>query len=263
MNVIIVPIYKRIPLAVKCLTRLIEQGKRLNFDMLIVGTNEDLEQLPNNCIKVIHDNPVADKLNFALSKCKEYSKVMIWGSDNLANDKAIERLFKSRAKVVGYDSIYFHSIKTKKWSKYTSNGMTIGVGRTYSKSLLEQLDYRLYDEGLERGLDTNARKKYDKETILKLGDDWVLDVKFEQNITSHAIVDLGEECEAIEGLDFSDLIPSEREQVKFKQQPKKQQPKKTKIKVIEPFAGLEVGTTKHVLPYIAKELLKRNLIEIV
>jgi hypothetical protein len=247
MNVLIIPIYKRIPLALRCINRLLEQSKRLNFDIVLVGVNEDLKQLPDECIKLEHDNPVSDKLNFALKHCKEYDKVMIWGSDNFASDSAIDRLFKSKAKIVGFDKIYFHSVKTGKWSQFQNKGMSIGVGRTYKKSFLKTLDYNLYDDGLNIGLDSNARQKYDKETILKLGNDWLLDVKFEQNIT---------------GLDFSDLVPTEKETVGFKNA-RKSVRKVVYIEVIKPFAGMKEGVRKRIPLSIAKTLIERNLIKIV
>jgi len=261
MNVIIIPIYKRIPLALRCVNRLLEQSKRLDFDIVLVGVKEDLNQLPNECIKLEHDNPVSDKLNFALKHCKEYDKVMIWGSDNFASDSAIDRLFKSKAKIVGFDKIYFHSVKTGKWSQFQNKGMSIGVGRTYKKSFLKTLDYNLYDDGLNRGLDSNARQKYDKETILKLGNDWLLDVKFEQNITAHNIVDLGEECEPIEELDFSDLEPTDKETVGFKNA-RKSIKKVVFIEVIKPFAGMKEGVRKRIPLSIAKTLIERNLIKV-
>ena len=262
MNVVIIPIYKRVPLALRCVNRLLEQSKRIDFDVVLVGVKDDLKHFSNDCIKLEHDNPVSNKLNYALQHCKDYDKVMIWGSDNFASDNAINRLFKSKSKVVGYDSIYFHSVKTGKWSRFKQKSMTIGVGRTYKKSVLQALDYKLYDEGLNKGLDSNARQKYDKETVLKLGNNWILDVKFEQNITAHNIVDLGEECEPIKELDFSDLVPTEKEQVGFKNA-RKTIKKLVFIEVIKPFAGMDKGIEKRIPLRVAKTLIERNLVKIV
>jgi len=264
MKVVIVPIYKRIELAKLCISRLVEQGENLGFDVMIVGTKSDLDKLPEGCIKVYHDNPVSDKLNHALSHCKDYSKVMIWGSDNFASDLAIERLFKSRSKIVGYDSIYFHRVKDGKWSIWSTDKMTIGVGRTYSKKALEAVDYKLYDKGLNKGLDNNARKKYDKETTLKLGDDWLIDVKYSSNITNHNIVDLGEECNPVGDIDFSELVETtEKPMVKHKAIAFKPIEKElVTIETIKDFSGMKKGTVKRIPKRIANNLEKRKLIKI-
>jgi hypothetical protein len=211
-SIFIIPIYKRIELAKMCVERLIEQGNRLNFEVAIIGVLEDVEQI--KCVNKIITNfdfTVAEKLNIAISHYSpNYKKTTIWGSDNFASDKAIEKLLNSKKSIVGFDKIYFYSTHDKKSYLWKSNKMTIGVGRTYQKSVLEKYNFKLYDDNLNRGLDTNAWNKYKKdykETFLKIGKDWILDVKHEQNITSHDIFKVCEEVEKVWNISFDHLIP--------------------------------------------------------
>ncbi len=226
--IFIIPIFKRIELATMCIHRLKNQSKTLNFDICIIGSEEDLENF-DDVIKINKDGHVSDKLNLAIkTHSPNYEKTVIWGSDNFANDKVIERLLKSKSDVVGFDKIYFHSTHNRKSYIWNGQNMTIGVGRSYKREVLEKYDYKIYPNGVSRGLDTASNNLYKndfKETVLKLGKDWILDVKHEQNITSHIILKSCQEVGAVWDIDFSHLVPKDDKNVNQPKQEKQEAPK--------------------------------------
>jgi len=203
--VFIIPVYKRLELTRLCVTRLAEKGKQLGFDVLCVGDKEAKEYCKGAKFYECENDPLSDKLNFALSKCKKYDRVVIWGSDNFATDEVLKPLIESEKDVIGYDSIYFYSNRTKKASLYTTNKMTIGVGRSYSREVLKHFDYELYRLKQNSGLDSLAHSLYStvfKENVLELKDGYLLDVKHEMNITNPLIVNIGKEVKPF----WNDLI---------------------------------------------------------
>ena len=259
--VFVIPIYKRIELSKMCVERLKKQSKKLSFDILLVGDKEELNHF-RGVKKVYHQNIVSDKLNAAIQECKGYDRVIIWGSDNFATDNILKPLINSDADIVGYDSIYFYSNRTKKASLFTTDKMSIGVGRSYSSKVLKKYGYEIYNKSANNGLDTIAFRQYQrhfKETILKLEEGYLLDVKHESNITSHAIVNVGKEVEPIWNdliIELNKLIPKENEKIKLIN---KKVMEKIKIEITKEVAGMEIGAQRLVKPHIAKSLISRGL----
>lgn len=258
MVTVLIPIYKRIELAKMCVSRLVEQGQRLGFSVALVGSEDDLNNF-DSVEKFIHDNnSVSDKLNFAINQLRNSQKVIIWGSDNFASDDVFERLIKSKSDIAGFEKVYFYSTRTKKSTLFIPESkMSLGVGRTYSKKALEALNYEVYSSGKDKGLDTDAFNRYAgkvKETVLKLGKGWILDVKHEMNITSHDIVNMGQEVEPVWDIDFSNLEPKDAPNV-----PKKSKRQKVTVTITQDTHGMKVGDTRTVNPVLANELIKMGI----
>jgi hypothetical protein len=258
MVTVLIPIYKRIELAKMCVSRLVEQGQRLGFSVALVGSEDDLSNFEDVCKFVYEDNTVSDKLNFAINQLRKSQKVIIWGSDNFASDDVFERLIRSKSDIAGFDKVYFYSTHTGKSSLFIpDNKMSLGVGRTYSKKALEALNYEVYSSGKDKGLDTDAFNRYSgkvKETVLKLGKGWILDVKHEMNITSHEIVNMGQEIEPVWDIDFSHLEPKDLPNV-----PKKSNRQRVTVTIIQNTHGMKVGDTRTVNQILAAELIKMGI----
>lgn len=260
--VFIIPVYKRLELTRLCVSRLSKQGKRLGFDIICIGDSEAKEYCKGAKFYEHDNDPLSDKLNFALSNCKDYDRVIIWGSDNFATDEVLEPLIKSKEDIVGYDSIYFYSNRTKKASLYNANKMTIGVGRSYSCKLLERYNYELYSKKANSGLDSIAYNLYSlhyKEKVLNLQRGYLLDVKHEQNITNPLIVNIGQKVDPF----WNDLIV-ELDKIKPKDKEFiKREPIKiynmVKIEMTKEIAGMKKGITKTVPLSVAKNLISRGL----
>lgn len=258
----VIPVYKRLELTRLCVNRLVEQGSRLGFDVICVGDKEAKEYCKGANFYEHKNNPLTDKLNFALSKCKKYDRVIGWGSDNFASDNVLKPLIKSNEDVIGYDSIYFYSNRTKKASLQFSKRMTIGVGRSYSRKFLEKFNYKLYNKKADYGVDTMAFNNYNvyfNEKVLNLQQGYLLDVKHEMNITNPLIVNIGQKVDPF----WNDLIveldkiePKDKEFIK--REPIKRN-NMVNIEMTKDIAGMKKGVVKQVPISTAKNLISRGL----
>ena len=264
--IFIIPVYKRLELTRLCVSRLVAQGKRLGFDVICVGDKEAKEYCKGAVFYEHKNNPLTGKLNFALTKCKKYDRVIGWGSDNFASDEVLKPLIESNDDVIGYDSIYFYSNRTKKASLQFSKRMTTGVGRSYSREFLEKFKYKLYNKEADFGVDTIAFNNYNvyfNEKVLNLQQGYLLDVKHEMNITNPLIVNIGQKVEPF----WNDLIveldkikPKDKEFIKRK--PINKQIKRNnmvKIEMTKEIAGMKKGVVKQVPVSTAKNLISRGL----
>ena len=261
-TVFIIPVYKRLQLTKLCVNRLVEQGNRLGFDVICVGDLEAKEHCKGAKFYEHKNDPLSDKLNYGLSKCKKYDRVVIWGSDNFATDEVLKPLIESKVDIIGYDSIYFYSNRTKKASVYTTKKMTIGVGRSYSRKVLEHFNYELYRLKQNSGLDSMAFNLYNlhfKEKVLNLQQGYLLDVKHEMNITNPLIVNLGTPVEPF----WHDLIveldkiePRDKEFINRKKVINFNKMKT--IEIIKEIAGMKAGIKKTVPVSTANNLINRG-----
>ena len=261
--VFVIPVYKRLELTRLCVNHLVEQGSILGFDVICIGDLEAKAYCKGAKFYEFDNNPLSDKLNFGLSKCKKYDRVVIWGSDNFATDEVLKPIINTDADVIGYDSIYFYSNRTKKASLFKSNKMTIGVGRSYSRKVLEFFDYKLYRKKANSGIDRMAYNLYNlhfKEKVLNLQQGYLLDVKHEINITNPLIVKIGNPVEPF----WHDLIkeldniePKDKEFIKRKSVINLTNMKT--IEIIKEVAGMKVGIKKTVPIKTAKNLINRGL----
>ena len=260
--VFVLPIYKRLELTKLCVQRLVDQGKRLGFDVVCVGDLGDKEYCKGAKFYEHENNPLSAKINYAISKCKSYDRVIIWGSDNFATDNVLKPLIDTDVDVIGYDSIYFYSNRTKKSSLFTTDKMSVGVGRSYSGKVLEKYNYEIYNKSANSGLDSIAFRQYQrdfKETILKLEEGYLLDVKHESNITNHAIVNVGKEVKPIWNdliIELDKLTPKESEKIKLIN---KVMENKMIIEILEDTHGMSKGTQKAVKNWVGKSLISRGI----
>jgi hypothetical protein len=110
------------------------------------------------------------KFTQAFKEAKKHNvgAVMLTGSDDLLSTSwfdYVERNYCSTDNfVLGLKDFYFYHIKSKQayhWKGFedVDQGMPIGAGRTFSKHILDQIDWKPWgDMNIKRGLDTNCTR---------------------------------------------------------------------------------------------------------
>lgn len=199
--VYIIPFYKRLDLTDLCFSEL----KKQNRPIYAVGSEGTKSRniAEKNGVNYMEfpNNPVSDKHNAlaGLLKNVDFDYAVLIGSDNFVSanfsENLEEYLSQERPDFTQFDSIYFHNQKSR---KTTYLKCPTGVGRCFSKDLLEKMNYQLWSKGLNYGLDGSSAKNLKKKgfipTIIsleKLGVEMV-DIKYSENITSHGVINKGE-----------------------------------------------------------------------
>lgn len=192
----IIPFYKRHDLTALCFESLQKQG----CDVYTVGSEGDQsKQLAHkygfNYLE--HENrPLGAKLNALIKTLKEveFDYICLLGSDNFISDNfttlMTEYLTQSKEDFTTFNSLYFYNQNTRVLTFY--KGVT-GVGRMFSRKLVESCNFSLWEGYKNAALDTSCEKVLNKNgfkaTILDpiiLGVE-VMDVKYSENITTHDI----------------------------------------------------------------------------
>lgn len=116
-----------------------------------------------------HENePLSNKWNALINTLKtvEFDYLLILGSDDILSSVCFLKYYQLTRS--GHDYIGFHdffllspeTMKMKYWHGFTRDrrGETTGAGRLIHKSLIENADWRLWDDGLNSGLDASMTK---------------------------------------------------------------------------------------------------------
>lgn len=277
---IILPIYKREEITTLCLKHLKYQSDRYGLDVFVVGSELDksreiVRSFGFNYYEY-ENNPLSSKLNYILSKTKNYDGVILMGSDNFINDSIVElylSLDLSKSIYYGFDDLHFYEVESQKLATkgvYYENKMSIGVARLFSKEALKKADYRLWRIEKNSGLDTCSFNLLCqlgiKNKVLKYTSEYfILDVKHELNITNHNII---YSCVKQENLSLinkklpnisNEIINLKPKQNKtMKTQKIKSYQKKTKIQITKDIAGMNKGDVRIVRNVIAKAMINNG-----
>jgi len=171
----------------------------------------------------------------------------------------------------GFDNLHFYSTETKELLTdgiYGEN-QSIGVGRLFTKQLLEGLNYKPWTGSANKGLDSNCsknvKKKGFKEVVLPYSS-LILDVKHESNISSHSIMkscktvcdlSLIGKYEAILALDKSEK-PKQLKRVRtkvFNQEPK------ITVLVVKDIHDMKIGDRITLKQSLAKTLIDKGIVK--
>lgn len=265
--VFIVPFYKRLDLTELCFKELSKQG----CPIYSVGSEgakskELADKYGVNYIE-FENYPVSNKNNALLESLKYvyYDYAILIGSDNFVNDNFVKNyttyLDEKKPLVSQLNSVYFYNQKTKNKTLY--KGLT-GVGRAFSRELIEKMNFKLWEDGKNSGLDTSTRNllDYNNITIDTINsfehDIKVLDVKYSSNITNHSVVDLGVKVDDID-FDLSIFEGLTNYSKKSIKQPNMIHFEKVKIVIQQALAGMKIGEVKKVKKSIAKTLVNRGI----
>jgi hypothetical protein len=166
------------------------------------NSNYDIFKDHSSFIYHNHDNlPVSNKWNYGSSLCSsiDFDYIIIIGSDDILDESILIKYYEYM--IAGYDFIgildlYVYNILTDNlyyWSGYSEpirKGETIGLGRCLSKQLVKKLNYNLWHNNKNKGLDSSMNTKINnlsnikKITFYSKDIGICCDIKSETNITS-------------------------------------------------------------------------------
>lgn len=171
----------------------------IEFDVLcIVSTEEDkqlIEELGFNWVWS-ENKPLGKKHNNGLQAVKDgdWEYIMQLGSDDLISNEYLHYAvyaMQCGLDLFGVNAIYFADSETKKACKFqltTQENVLIGAGRFISHKAIKALNYDLWPNEIERGLDMTSQgrliAKGFSPSVLETSEICVLDLKSAVNIWS-------------------------------------------------------------------------------
>jgi len=193
---VILPYWGRPEVTKLCFERLNEQRLKFNFDVFVSGDNDSI--VPNGFYTIDVPNlPLGNKLNSLIAQTTKYDGVIILGSDDFVSDSVFE-LYQTidctKEVFYGFDDCHVYDA----WSNQLKYGITykdtIGVARLWTKPTLEKMEYKLYQDERNKGLDTNSKFNMLTNGIVEVSlpynGHFIVDVKCEDNITSPEIIEI-------------------------------------------------------------------------
>ena len=167
---------------------LISEQKKIQdvFDftnVIIDSENTNLELFENNPDFIYHNynnSPLSNKWNYGSSLCRDidFDYIIILGSDDIIDESLLRKyhsFMMDDYDYIGINDMYVYNTEDNRlyyWGGYTklSNrfGETLGLGRCLSKKLVESLDYQLWINGLDKGLDSSMETKIKKLNDVKI-----------------------------------------------------------------------------------------------
>jgi len=202
---LVIAVWKRHDLEKIVIDSYIEQSKKFGFEIIIAGSEGSLsKKLAKGCHYVeVLNTPLSNKHNALIKKAKSLNVdgVVLMGSDDLVSNAYWEWVYSqnmSDVDLLGLKDFYFYSTKTKTlsyWSGYQSGKQLAGAGRLFTKTVLDKMDWKLWDDGLIKGLDTNCSMRLNQKGIKERSvsmDDinaFLVDIKHTRSITKHEIID--------------------------------------------------------------------------
>lgn len=205
MYTLLIPIWKRPTLTKRVVEYYKERQEKFNFHLCLVGS-EDPDYGKKHGVDYVHSKnwPISEKWENGMLYCKsqDIEGVLMAGSDDYLDDnilKYIGTLKGDTEYALQWKDVYMYRCRDNKLSLWSSGKM--GVGRFFSRSALNKTGWRLFQsEYLGRnGLDHHVHlqmRAHGIEWINKSMFDVngiILDVKYEDNLSPHAIVDAAPE----------------------------------------------------------------------
>lgn len=205
---VIIPYFERTELTKLCFKHLLRQSKAFDLSVFVCGDNDNIVPKGFNIIK--HDNnPLGAKNNALLKATKDFDGVVIVGSDDFLSDsvwKHYRTLDLTKEVYYGFNNCHVYSVWDEKLGtdfSYTKSGNTIGVGRLWTKPTLQKMNYTLWTNSKNSGLDTDSKKRMLSKGIKEVSMDYdchfIVDIKQDNNITNPAIVNT---CDKIEDVNM-------------------------------------------------------------
>ena len=228
--------------------------KYFTYENIVVdsdSSNLEVFNSNNNFSYYNYDNfPISNKWNYAASKLKEkdFDYVIFMGSDDFIDEDLLMNYYekmKLNYDFIGIQDMYVHDSKTNKlyyWSGYKKHtgreGETIGMGRCFSKRIIEKLNYEPWLNGINKSLDRSLQKKLVNFNDLKVSTinlkrdgGFACDVKSNVNITN---IKEYNDLEEVKNHKFKNLFKLEN----------KEEPDKTEERRITIYDTVKIKTVK-------------------
>lgn len=179
-------------------------------DVFIAGSEGDISrrlvqgELPVANYVEIKNDPLARKMNAALQLARGYDFALCVGSDDVIHPDLFDRYIAAAERgidFVGVLDFYFWDTKTRKaayWGGYREKyrqGMTCGAGRMFSARLLDQWNWKIWNDEHSRILDNSSDEKLrginHSSEIFSLRETGLfgLDIKSPENMTPFELWD--------------------------------------------------------------------------
>lgn len=170
------------------------------YPIVIVGDMEDecgqiIAQYGNTTYLQADNKPLGRKFNKGLAylKDKDFDYVFIAGSDDIFQPELFDyyETLKGKYDYVGLLDFYFHDFQMTKYCPgfvHDRKGEPHGAGRMISRKVLEQLDFKLWDDDLNSGLDASMTKRLKPLSLktyffsMKKKGFWAVDLKSKNNL---------------------------------------------------------------------------------
>jgi hypothetical protein len=181
------------------LTKIVlEYYKQFDLELICVGSEgKQSKKLAKGWHYIEYpNNPVSDKHNKALIKAKELNVdgVILIGSDDLMSKELFDfyqTLTPNETFVHGFVDGHIYDTTTNKihYLERHLDAQTVGTGRFFSKLILDSCDWKLWSDGLNKGLDTNCTNNlkklciFEKKYRLSGINGFFVDIKHTENIT--------------------------------------------------------------------------------
>lgn len=169
--------------------------KSVPYPLVIIGSDDENNPPERGDYFITENKPLGKKWNKGLEICRNYSfdYLVITGSDDIFSTSLWKWYETLDVHYAGFTDLYIHdSGRIKYFNGYSRNriGEPQGSGRAFHRSVLDALNWKLWDDDLNIGLDASITKRINKlsisSKIIKLIDnDFVcLSLKSKENLHS-------------------------------------------------------------------------------
>lgn len=190
---IFLAVWKRPKITELCFLGIERLKKHSYFEIetLAVISEEEMKPLCEkyNVNYILHENlPLGRKKNAGLNEAKkfEFDYLLEIGSDDLILNELLDSYIDINHDFFGVRDIAYLNSETGECRRVLSKS-TYGAGRMISRKLLEKVKFKLWDDGLNSGLDNNSIINVMSHKVgylqVRASDfPMVIDVKSEENI---------------------------------------------------------------------------------
>lgn len=191
----------------------VDHINRLGIPTIVAGSEDEIKRLCKGCVSFVYvDNqPLGRKANLSLMAMKDMNIdyfLRIATDDFICDDfiNVYKNIIKDGVDFIGMLDCYHYDLVNDKYGYfqgYTTQrkGEPMGLGRCFSRNLLDQLNWKLWDPSKNKALDISSTKIMKdhsfKTAKIRLRDHniYAIDIKDGKNINPFHVINT-EECEA-------------------------------------------------------------------
>ena len=285
MNIgIICAIWRRHDLEKITIDRLKRQAKQFGIGPVIIAGsegNKSREVAGDETIYIETENfPISAKHNKLLEEAKKHNLdgVLLFGSDDMVCDNYFKNIVTSPAlynadqdKIIGLSDIYFYDTKTKvlgHWPGYLMGKQSAGAGRFFSKRILDSVDWKLWPDDMNKGLDGACNKKLGAlgftDSTYSMSDlnAFLVDIKHSNSISNREIVNackpsrLNLMMKKLGNEDFKKVMELHHKEISYEEMPDE-----VEIKITKTTHSLNAGDVYKVHKSTGKALVDKGKAE--